>query len=278
MALANQTILKTFEQSSVAWQTIPHWNTRDPGQVRVRSDIMFSFEEKPDASIELDTGSEFFDVTLALTTAATPDALLAKVIARTVGLAKQFDGEVFKALEKPATEAGHKAAITSGDKCDWYLPLPSMDTDELLKALLDGRKLLEDSGYRAQSCLVVSTKHYAALNRLVDGAIIVDELLLAAKVNSLHRASQLDSEFEQPPPPLVEHKPPLMLMLGRRQDIAHGCAPQASAGEEPVDLAVSVLPSLEVVGDNDAGKIEMAVRVRYATRVKDDHGIVVFHS
>jgi hypothetical protein len=270
MALVNQTILKTFEQSSVAWQTIPHWNTRDPGQVRVRSDVIFSFEKR-DASIDLAPSTEFFDITLAQTTSATPDALLAKVIARTVELAREFDGEVFTALPPPTTKAG------TNNK--WYLPLASTaDTETLLGTLLDGRAQLEDSGYRAQSCLVASTEHYKALNRLADGAIIVDELLLAAKVNSLHRATPLDSLVAHTPPPLVEHKPPLMLMLGRRQDIAHGGATQASAGEEPVDLAVSVLPSLEVVGDNDAGKIEMAVRVRYATRVKDDHGIVVFHS
>ena len=42
----------------------------------------------------------------------------------------------------------------------------------------------------------------------------------------------------------------------------------------PVDLAVRVLPSLEVVGETNDGKIELSVRIRYATRIKDASGIV----
>ena len=69
-----------------------------------------------------------------------------------------------------------------------------------------------------------------------------------------------------------------MIMLGRRQEIAHGAGGSASAGEEPVDIAVCVPPSLEVIGENAAGQIEMAVRIRFATRVKDERGVVVFHT
>ena len=45
-----------------------------------------------------------------------------------------------------------------------------------------------------------------------------------------------------------------------------------------MDIAVSVPPSLEVIGENAAGQIELAVRVRFATRVKDERGVVVFHT
>ncbi len=38
IAVANKAIQDTFEQSSVAWQAIPHWDTGDRGQLRVRSD------------------------------------------------------------------------------------------------------------------------------------------------------------------------------------------------------------------------------------------------
>ena len=69
-----------------------------------------------------------------------------------------------------------------------------------------------------------------------------------------------------------------MIMLGRRQEIAQGGAPTASPGEEPVDIAVSVPPSLEVVGETANGQIELAVRMRFATRVKDARGVVVFHT
>jgi hypothetical protein len=65
-----------------------------------------------------------------------------------------------------------------------------------------------------------------------------------------------------------------LLLIGRRQRIAHGGAPSASPGEEPVDLAVSVPPSLEVVGETSDGYIELAVRTRLAVRVKDNYGVI----
>ena len=40
LALANQTALETFEQCSIAWQAIPHWDTGDPGQTQVRNDVI----------------------------------------------------------------------------------------------------------------------------------------------------------------------------------------------------------------------------------------------
>ena len=35
LALANKAVTETFEQSSIAWQAIPHWDTGDPGQTQV---------------------------------------------------------------------------------------------------------------------------------------------------------------------------------------------------------------------------------------------------
>jgi hypothetical protein len=67
-------------------------------------------------------------------------------------------------------------------------------------------------------------------------------------------------------------------MVGRTQQIPHGSAGSASPGEEPVDLAVSVPPSLEVIGENAAGEIELAVRTRFAARVTDERGVIVFHT
>jgi len=32
IAIADRAILQTFERSSVAWQTVPHWDTGDRGQ------------------------------------------------------------------------------------------------------------------------------------------------------------------------------------------------------------------------------------------------------
>ena len=65
-----------------------------------------------------------------------------------------------------------------------------------------------------------------------------------------------------------------MLLLGRRRRIAHGGAAAASPGEEPVDLAISVPPSLEVIGETKAGYIELAVRIRFAPRITDKNGVV----
>jgi len=42
-----------------------------------------------------------------------------------------------------------------------------------------------------------------------------------------------------------------------------------------VDLAVSVLPSLEVVGETTNSEIELSVRVRFALRVKDPKSLVL---
>jgi hypothetical protein len=65
-----------------------------------------------------------------------------------------------------------------------------------------------------------------------------------------------------------------LLLLGRRQRIAHGGAAAASPGEEPADLAVSVAPSIEIVGETNEGNIELAVRIRFAPRLTDINGII----
>ena len=41
-----------------------------------------------------------------------------------------------------------------------------------------------------------------------------------------------------------------------------------------MDLAVSVPPSLEVVGETNTGYIELAVRVSLAIRITDKNGVV----
>jgi hypothetical protein len=41
-----------------------------------------------------------------------------------------------------------------------------------------------------------------------------------------------------------------------------------------VDLAVSAPPGLEVVGETATDYIELAVRIRFVTRIKDVRGIV----
>jgi hypothetical protein len=286
MAIANRAIQQTFEQASIAWQAVPHWDTGDPGQVMVRSDVTFTIAgiaappvpppvENPFGSLPIPIVTDHvrFRMTLAQATAPTPDALLAGVIPRTVHLAQRFDGSVLGALSNKAITAG---SGTAGSP--WYptLAVPASGTVPIRVALVKGRQLLEDSGYRAPSCLIVSTARFIDLDQWVGGNLTKlgrgNADLVAGNANSLHRATLLDKVK------VNDVDVDLMLMLGRRQLIAHGRAGAASPGEEPVDLAISVPPSLEVIGENTTGEIELAVRIRFATRVKDERGVVVFHT
>jgi hypothetical protein len=197
-----------------------------------------------------------FEVTLAQASAPTPDALLAAVMSRTVELAQKVDTAVLTGLLKSEKETSNK------------------DSDlvqRVLNTLIDARQDIEDVGYRAPSCLITSTEGVKALSQLAKGVTVdTERVLAAANVNSMHRATQLN----EPNGASGTDKQIRLLMLGRRQRIAHGCAAAASPGEEPVDLAVSVPPSLEVVGETADGTVELAVRIRFATRIKDVHGVV----
>jgi hypothetical protein len=42
IAVANTAIKETFEQTSIAWQAIPHWDTGDPAQTKVRRDMAYA--------------------------------------------------------------------------------------------------------------------------------------------------------------------------------------------------------------------------------------------
>jgi hypothetical protein len=252
VAVADKAVQDTFEQSSVAWQAIPHWDTGDRGQLRVRSD--YAHPQAPGglaaplggASLELGAATVRFAVTVAQAIAPNPDALLAAVISRAVQLATIVDTTVIDVLR-----TGAKNEVTSA----------STSVPDLLDALIDARALLESLGYRAPSCLLTGTPGLKALNNLVNGFSDFQAVLDAASINSLYRVDQLGTDKRK------------LLLIGRRQRIAHGGAAATSAGEEPVDLAVSVPPSLEVVGETDAN-IEMAVRIRFATRLTDDFGVV----
>jgi hypothetical protein len=294
IAVANKTIQDTFEQSCIAWQAIPHWEVGDRGQLRVRSDNAYapavnegelSPPISPGDSLKLEAKSVRFAMTVAQTIAPTPDALFAAVIARTVQLAGDVDSEVIDLLRKGAK---HSVTVTAS-------PTPIQD---LLNALIAARAKVEKFGYRAPSCLLTDTEGLKALNDLQSGLSDFQALLDAANINSLYRVDQLGTgtgsgqdgvsdpgqgdasekgsgqdEVNDPGQGNVPFKGRLLL-LGRRQRIPHGGAAATSAGEEPVDLAVSVPPSLEVVGETDAGDIEMSVRIRFAPRFTDLYGVV----
>jgi hypothetical protein len=307
LAVANQAVQETFQQTSIAWQAIPHWDTGDPGQVRVRKDLMYNppnstvAAQQEDAddiecpllgeSVELTTETVRFYVTVAQACAPTPDALLAAAMSWTAKLAGNVDYIVFPELY---------AAVEADERVS-----PSQtDPQSLLDALIDARALVEKAGYRAPSCLVTDTEGLKKLSYLEGAEPVAPYLLSAANINSLHRAEKIKKSEETTPSPSTaqsgkttegaettqsaektqsggqtqapaDNNSFQMILLGRRQRIAHGGAAEASPGEEPVDLAVSVPPSLEVVGETATGYIELAVRIRFATRTKDVRGISV---
>lgn len=289
ITVAHKAVQDTFEQTSVAWQAIPHWDTGDPGQIRVRSDNTYAPDVKygdlsgpmRGESLELEPKFIRFAVSVAQAIAPTPDALLAAVIARTVHLASHVDQRVIGLLHR-----------SQGDITTTY------DINELLKAVIEARARLENAGYRAPSCLLTDTAGLIALNQLVDGLSMLQPVLDAANINSLYRvdeftdgtkggetnggegtngghettgAEETEGGEGNTGASMYSGK---MLLLGRRTRIPHGGAPAASCGEEPMDLAVSVPPSLEVVGETNDGNVELAVRIRFAPRLTDPNGIV----
>jgi hypothetical protein len=251
VALANQTIKETFEQSSVAWQAFPTWDTGDPSQTMVRKDNVTG---NPDY-LTLQPLPQPFEVTLAEAIALTHDAVIAKVIANTAILAGLFDAIVIPAL--------HTATIPQVAGVN--------ATETVLHAkLIEARAKVENGGYRAPSAVVTNTVGLQAISQLNGGYSIMDSLLGPANVNSVYRVDKLEPTVPTAPTPILGY------LVGRRQRIPQGGASEASAGEEPVDIAVSVPPSLEVVGDTVYNNIKLIVRVTFATRVKDEHGLVAF--
>jgi hypothetical protein len=247
--LANQTVRETFEQCSIVWQAIPHWDTGDPGQIRVSDGIV----KKPDF-LTLKPQEVPFQVTLAEANAPIPDLLLTEVMAATKTLAKKVDDDV---LNKLHTAKGAKTITTE------------TEPGGLQDSLIDARAAVEDAGYRAPSCLVTNTAGLKVLNQLVEGYYnILQQTLLAANINSLYRSQPLNAPNEET----------RFILIGRRRRIAQGAAAEASPGEEPVDLAVSLLPSLEVVGETSSGGVEFSARIRYATRITDATGLVAVNA
>jgi hypothetical protein len=247
LALANQTVKETFEQCSIVWQSIPNWDTRDPGQIRVA-------DGKYDTPgfLDLDVQEEKFEVTLAQANGPTPDSLLTEVMAVTKTLARKVDDDVLPKLY-------------AGAENDYATQTDAQDLqDTLIKARAD----IEDAGYRAPSCLLTNTQGLTKLSQLVSGASILPMLLSAANFNALHRSTLLDAPDSDP----------RLVLIGRRRRIPQGAAPEASPGEEPVDVAVSLLPSLEVDGETGTGTIQLTVRIRYALRITDATGLVAIHN
>jgi hypothetical protein len=251
MAIANQTIQETFEQCSVAWQAIPRWDTGNPGQAIVNSDSL-----APSPPLPIVHAYWQFDVTVAEALAPTADQLLTKLIANTVLFCQSMDDAIIQAIRTatPVTQ-----------------PYDGTTADKILAMLINARATVEKSGYRAPSCIFVGTQELIDLSKLVIafGVPGTDLLLAPANINALHRVETLEIQ-----PPKGSPNQTRLIFLGRRQRIAQGKAGDATPGEEPVDLAISVPPSLEVVGASTTGTITLAVRISGALRIKDPKGLV----
>lgn len=246
LALANQAVLETFENTSIAWQAIPHWLTGDPGQTQVRNDNV----TPPAAVLQITPLSKSVDVTLAITVSADPAPLINVINFYAVKLAADFDTAVITKLHTDNANANKQV-------------LPFTGADQVLSSLIIGRSLLENNGFRSPTCLIANTVAFQEMNKLNTGYSSLDAILSGANANSLHRVDQIEN------PPANKAR---VLLVGRRQLIPHGGGADASPGEEPVDLAVSVPPSLEVIGEKGDNKIALAVRIAYALRVKDPSG------
>ncbi|KRD16146.1 hypothetical protein ASE48_28465 [Mycobacterium sp. Root265] len=266
LALANKQVRETFEQTSIVWQSIPHWETGDPGATKVRGDTATAVQpSNPSvpgpfftASLTLDPKDVQINVTLAQASGPNPDALLATVISHTVELARTVDDIILKFLYTAVQAVGLTIAPVA----------PTVITpQEILDQLIPARARVEDAGYRAPSTLLTNTAGLVKLSQFVSGYSVLDSLLAAANANSLHRSTTIDG--------VAANKDKVrILLVGRRNLIAHGRAAGASPGEEPVDIAIGVPPSLAVIGETAAGHVELAVRISFATRIKDASGIV----
>ena len=168
IAILDKTVRDTFEQSSIAWQAIPHWDTGDPGRLRVRSDYAHADPTKGNdlaaplggASLELEPHYVRFAVTVAQAVAPAPDALLAAVIARTVQLAAKVDSKVIDVLRAGAKDPVNVLAATGA----------TAPIQMLLNALIDARAQLEKFGYRAPSCLLTDTRRAQGAQLLAERA------------------------------------------------------------------------------------------------------------
>ncbi len=249
LAVANQAVKEAFEQCSVTWQAIPHWDTGDPGQITVANGKFggaAGFLPVQQLAIP-------FTVTLAEANAPMPDLLLTQVMAVTKDLAQQVDDALLPQIFTGAATNNSTGGTT-----------PAL----LLASLIGARADIETAGYRAPSCVITNTAGLIKLSQLVGGVSILKQLTTAANINSLYRTVPLN-----PPSDNVL----ALVMVGRRRRIPQGAAPQASPGEEPVDLAISLMPSLEVDGEI-AGNIQLTARIRFTLRITDANGLEALHA
>jgi hypothetical protein len=258
--------------------------------------------------------TRYFYLTVAQATSPTPDAMLDAVIARTVQLARDVDAKVIGELveksqpapgdiatnAKPAKllngliearaaleNAGYRAPSCLLTDTGGLKAISQLDTGyPVLQPLLDAANV--NSRYRVDNLQKPDGDTGVDEPKKADGDKGVDEPKKADGDTGVDEPKKPDEDKGVDEPGEDDgvsfatgvsgkRKPNdngKMLLLGRRRRIAHGGAAGTSPGEEPVDLAISVPPSLEVIGETKRGYIELAVRIRFAPRITDKNGVV----
>ena len=140
--LANQALRDTFQQCSIAWQAIPHWDTGDPGQINVTTALSVRRRGLSCPPVS-PAGRVPADVAEAIS--PTPDALLTGVMAATETLAQTVDKDVLQKCFAGAPVRNYSASASPAD------------AQELQNALITARVDVENAGYRAPSCLITNT-------------------------------------------------------------------------------------------------------------------------
>jgi hypothetical protein len=121
LAVANQAVRDTFEQTSIAWQAIPHWETGDPGQFRVRSDSAHATEVEGDGlahplggvSLELKAESVRFELRVAQAIAVPPGQPYPTTPPRATTTAADAPGQSFPFAPPWAMTTGGPSQPTS---------------------------------------------------------------------------------------------------------------------------------------------------------------------
>ena len=274
---ANRAIREVFETSSVAWRTIPHWETGDPAQTAVRADTVFEAPFPPDAfpppqpapgpfgaaSRPILTLRQPFLTSYAQATAPTADQVVAGATTVASYLAEALDRAIGPVLEAASATSIDLNHADGGDFDDAGAGTPPV------AKLLEAREAVEKAGLHSPRAVWASPKYMAAFHRSNGPDLILQAIAQVLEMSTIDGVATLKggAGFTQG-----------ALLIGRRQVIAPGRAYEYAPGPEPVDIAVAVPPSLEIVGDNAAGEVELAVRLRYALRVKDARGLVLWRN
>ena len=151
--------------------------------------------------------------------------------------------------------------------------------------LLSARQTIENAGYFASRCVWAGADYFVAFHGVDGTRLILPACATLLQMSSIYRWAPgstdgrvlvVDNSDAANPVDNSQSMNITMLVIGRRQEIPPGRAFDAAPGPEPIDLAVSVAPSLEIIGDNQAGQLELGVRIKYALRFKDNRAVVVW--